>query len=235
MNIEKTLLTSGQRLKRARVLAGINTRREFQKKYKISANTLQGWEQDKNPLSKKGAKRLIEAFKHEGLLCTIEWLIHGKGMPPRPLEMSGDNSNGSLLTPETTHESVLKEEETIYEETQLFKKNNGNTIILNVCDNSMEPYYFNGDYIGGIRIPHSELNQYFGNFCIVELENNLILPRIIHPGIQNGTYTLSCTNPKTSVAPLNFYNVKVISAAPVLWHRRKLMTIKNKITPRSPA
>ena len=82
MNIEKTLITPGERLRRARVLAGLATRREFEAKYRISANTLQGWEQGKNPLSEKGAKRVVEAFTHEGLMCTLEWLLHGTGMPP---------------------------------------------------------------------------------------------------------------------------------------------------------
>ena len=71
MLIEKNLANSGDRLRRARILAGIATRREFEIKYQISANTLQGWEQGKNPLSKKGAKRIIEALKAEGVRASV--------------------------------------------------------------------------------------------------------------------------------------------------------------------
>ena len=44
-NIDKSLPTSGERLRRARILAGLTTRRAFEKQHRISANTLQGWEQ----------------------------------------------------------------------------------------------------------------------------------------------------------------------------------------------
>src|SRR3989344_9374349 len=97
MLIEKNLAHSGDRLRRARILAGIATRREFEKKYQISANTLQGWEQGKNPLSKKGAKRVIEALKAEGLMCSLEWLMHGSGVPPRPFEIANDVASDSDL------------------------------------------------------------------------------------------------------------------------------------------
>ena len=81
MSIDQALASSGERLRRARILAGISTRREFEEKHQISANTLQGWEQGKNPLSQKGARRVINALKEEGLICTVEWLINGTGMP----------------------------------------------------------------------------------------------------------------------------------------------------------
>src|SRR3990167_671549 len=102
MLIEKNLTNSGDRLRRARILAGIATRREFEIKYQISANTLQGWEQGKNPLSKKGAKRIIEALKTEGVICSLEWLMNGTGVPPRPFEM-----NHNDITSESDLENFL--------------------------------------------------------------------------------------------------------------------------------
>ena len=223
MEIEKSLMTPGDRLKRARVLAGISTRREFEKKHKISANTLQGWEQGKNPLSEKGAKRVVQAFKWEGLICSIDWLLHGKGMPPRPYEML----SAGLKNTESPQmgELNLREEENIYKETQLFKQQNPNSIILTVADDAMEPYLNVGDYIGGIQIPNEHLGRYTGNICILELENNLILPRLLQAGVRPGLYTAACTNPKTKITPLNLYDVKVICAAPILWHRRKLSSL----------
>ena len=226
MSLEKTLHTSGERLRRARILAGISTRREFEEKHGISANTLQGWEQGKNPLSEKGARRVAAALKGEGLICTIDWLIHGTGMPPRPYEMVSAGVSRSINTNPSLADMNLKEEESIYQEIQLFRQRNPHAIVLTVADNAMEPYYSIGDYIGGVQIPHEEIGLYLNSICILELENNLILPRYLQQGKFPNVYTASCTNPKTNTAPLNLYNVRILSAAPILWHRRKISSLR---------
>ena len=87
----------------------------------------------------------------------------------------------------------------------------------------MEPHYRMGDYIGGTRLTTPEaIAQFFGQACIVELCDHTIILRHIHPGKRPGTYTLSCTNHQSHSAPLNIFDAEIISAAPVLWHRRKL-------------
>jgi len=223
MLIEKNLTHSGDRLRRARILAGIATRREFEKKYHISANTLQGWEQGKNPLSKKGAKRIIEALKSEGLICSIEWLMEGAGMPPRPFEMLNANLSLEQDLQKTLTDIDLSEETAIYQELQTFKKHNPNPIIITVSDDGMEPHYRTGDYVGGTRLFTAEsIAPYLGQVCIVELSDHTILPRHIHPGRKPNTYTLSCTNHQSRGTSLNIFDTTIISAAPILWHRRKL-------------
>src|SRR3990167_7645884 len=136
MLIEKNLTHSGDRLRRARILAGISTRREFENKYHISANTLQGWEQGKNPLSKKGAKRIIEALKVEGLMCTLEWLMYGKGLPPRPFEMINHPLSKTSDPSSAITEANMSEESAIYEELQTFRTHNRNPIIITVSDDT---------------------------------------------------------------------------------------------------
>lgn len=228
MLIEKNLNHSGERLRRARVLAGIATRREFEKKYQVSANTLQGWEQGKNPLSKKGARRIIEALKAEGLICSMEWLIHGNGMPPRPFEMIHPNATLSENDMENAlSQTNLQEEQAIYEELQTFKTHNADPIIITISDDTMSPQYRVGDYVGGTRICNlSDIAAYFGQACIIELADHAILPRYVHPGTEPETVTLSCTNYQSKNPPLNIFNAKIISAAPILWHRRKLATLR---------
>lgn len=225
MNIDKSLPTSGERLRRARILAGLTTRREFEKKYNISANTLQGWEQGKNPLSEKGARRVVEAFKWEGLLCSVEWLMHGTGMPPRPYDMLNAGLKEPMKRDDVIAEQNIREEEVIYKETQVFKEQNVNSIILSVADDAMMPYYHVGDHIGGVQVFDTEIKKFVGNFCIIELENNLIVPRLLQQGSREGLFNVCCTNPTTNASPLNFYDVKVISAAPILWHRRKISSL----------
>lgn len=226
MTTIKTFTSSGERLRRARILAGISTRREFEEKHNISANTLQGWEQGKNPLSEKGARRVIEAFKKEGLICSIEWLVDGHGMPPRPYEMIHAGLRDEVQNDQSLVDFNLKEEEAIYKEIQLFRQLNNNAIVLTISDDSMEPYFSIGDYIGGCQIFSDHINEYMGKICIIELENNLILPRQLQPGKHPGCYTAACTNPQTSATPLNIYNVKIVSAAPILWHRRKISSLR---------
>lgn len=227
MLIEKNLTHSGDRLRRARILAGISTRREFEKKYHISANTLQGWEQGKNPLSKKGAKRVIEALKSEGLICAMEWLMDGKGMPPRPFEMLNPRITSNQASGEPLTDINLDEETAIYQELQIFKSHNPNPIIITISDDSMQPQFHPGDYIGGTRLCTPEaIAPYFGQACIVELSDHTILPRYIHPGTKSNTYTLSCTNHQSRMGPLNIFDTTIISAAPILWHRRKLSSLK---------
>lgn len=223
MNIEKTLITPGERLRRARVLAGLATRREFEAKYRISANTLQGWEQGKNPLSEKGAKRVVEAFNNEGLLCTLEWLLYGTGMPPRPYEMlrMGVNTNLKRLT-QNLEQLNLEEEERIYRETQLFREQYQGSIVLSIVDDSMLPYFKEGDHVGGVQVPNQDMHHYLNELCILELENNVILPRLLQKGSRDDVYTVSCTNPTSKSAPLNLIDVKIISVAPIIWHRKKL-------------
>ena len=226
MTTQKDYTSSGERLRRARILSGVSTRREFEEKHAISANTLQGWEQGKNPLSEKGARRVIEAFKKEGLLCSLEWLIHGHGMPPRPYEMVNAGLRQELHNDANLMDFNLREEQAIYNEIQLFRQQNMNSIVLSISDDSMEPYYSIGDYIGGCQISDSSITDYLHTVCIIELENNLILPRYIQSGKQQGVFTASCTNPRTAATPLNLYNVKIISAAPIIWHRRKISSLK---------
>lgn len=223
MLIEKNLTHSGERLRRARILAGISTRREFEKKYRVSANTLQGWEQGKNPLSKKGAKRIIEALKIEGLICSLEWLMHGAGVPPRPFEMSIMETSSETDLENLFSQLNLQEEQAIYQELQTFKSHNPNPIIITISDDAMAPLYRVGDYVGGVRLSKPEdIQQHIGEPCIVELADHTILPRVIHADAESGLYTLSSINFQSKAAPLNIFNARIISAAPIVWHRRKL-------------
>ena len=226
MTVEKTLSTSGERLRRARILAGLSTRREFEQKHDISANTLQGWEQGKNPLSIKGARRVAEALKKEGLICTIEWLVHGTGMPPRPFEMAQAGLREELHRDESLVEFNQREEQIIYREIQLFRQQTPNAIVLTIADDAMEPYYSIGDYIGGVQVFENEISHYVNSVCVLELENNLILPRYLQQGKAPNSFTASCTNPQTTASPLNIYNAKIISAAPIIWHRRKISSLR---------
>ncbi len=221
--IEERLTTPGERLKRARLLAGLETREMAERIIGISKNTLQGWEQNKNPLSKKGAETVTKKLKSLGWIISPDWLLRGNGLPPRSYEML----NTGIKEPErhdlTFAELNLKEEERIYQETQLFNQQYPNSIVLTVIDNAMEPFYSIGDYVGGTKLYGEDIKKCLGKTCIVELENHAIIPRFLQAGNQEGQYSICCSNYKTTAAaPLVQFNTKILSTAPILWHRRKL-------------
>ena len=58
----------------------------FCERHAISPHTLSTWEKGKKPVTEKGANKLIEAFAKEGILCSVEWLLHGVGLSPTTLE-----------------------------------------------------------------------------------------------------------------------------------------------------
>ncbi len=75
----------GKRLKFVRKLAGLS-RKQLEKKYGISANTVQSWEvAKKGGLTERGAHRILAVIQKEGINCSIEWLLYGTGAPPRPV------------------------------------------------------------------------------------------------------------------------------------------------------
>lgn len=72
----------GKRLKTLRKLADL-TREDIAERYAISASTLRSWEDGRaTGLTEQGARRIIGAFKSEGIQCNIGWLMYGKGNQP---------------------------------------------------------------------------------------------------------------------------------------------------------
>lgn len=59
------------------------TRRMFALRHNFSPGTLQNWECGRyQGLSMGAAESLLAAFKREGIQCSLEWLLHGKGQEP---------------------------------------------------------------------------------------------------------------------------------------------------------
>lgn len=225
MRIRKTPPTAGERVKLVRLLAGIPTRKAFEKTSNISCNTLQGWEQGKNRLPAKGAQRIADAVKSYGILCSIDWLMRGTGEAPRLFSMI--ESLPLSYQPKQFSFTQLKQEEDelIYKEMQFFKSNVPNSLVITVFEDAMEPFYSVGDCIGGVKVFQENIENYLGQHCIVELENNLIMARHLLPGSQRGRYTLVSTNSKTTATGKNQFDVCLLSVAPIIWHRRKLSAL----------
>lgn len=206
----------GKRLKIARMQTGLS-RAELEKKYGVSRLTQGNWENGKaGGLTEKGAKRMVYALKEEGLHCTLEWLLDGIGSAPYPTDrvFLGDESIQALRVSETIGFPGIEEERLT------FRRCNKDAIDLRVEDDGMLPFYRIGDYVAGIQYFGAEIEKAVGQDCIVLLKNKRLLLRHLRQAEEDG-FSLVCIYPDAKIRPYLLENQEIISAAPVIWHRRK--------------
>jgi len=180
----------------------------------IPLGTLQNWEEARfGGLSQKGAKLLVKGLFLLGVECTAEWLMYGTGNPPLIIFSS------RLQQPQ--------EEKIITQELKLFYQLNLNAVDVIITDDSMSPRFEPGDHVAGRRYFEDDINNAVGEPCIIHTqENSSILVRILQAGNKKGLYTLTCTNPSTHTENPLLENIKLFSAAPILWIRRKGASFK---------
>ena len=210
-------IRSGQRIRQARLLADYMTQVQFAEKYGISINTLKSWELGINSLSKAGAEKLSKAFIDAGINCSAEWLLYGTG-PFTLLEGLSDN----LRTLETNALPIDIEQysKAIDKEIAVFKTiPNAEVVIVN--DNGMEPFYFVGDYVGGIKFFPDQFKENFKPcHCIVQTSNNITLVRCVQPALTRIGFNIICTNLNTNT-DLSQNEVNLNYIAPIIWHRKR--------------
>ncbi len=85
------------RLKRLRNLANLS-RKEMCESSDLNINTLKGWELGRyGGLSLDGAYKLVRRVAAEGVFCTVEWLLHEDGLPPRvDMQKTGSSLESSI-------------------------------------------------------------------------------------------------------------------------------------------
>lgn len=201
--------TRGKRLKWLRKMADL-TRQNLFERYGIKVTTQRSWEQGcATGLTEQGARRIITALQKEGLNCSISWLLYGKGPAPT---IYTDIS--ATMTP-ATQDTAITAELTYFLETHV------NSTYFLINDDGMEPPFFLNNTIAGIQRFGNEIDTLLGLTCIVETESGQRLFRLIKKGSGKYQYHLCCTNINTSVKMPILYDTKLISAAPVIWHRKK--------------
>jgi len=186
-----TAKAKGQRLQHLRNLADLS-RQEFCDKYTFNRRTLKSWELgDYKGIPKNSAVKVLAAYFQEGIQCELQWLMHGTNQPPS-----------------------INQEKQIAKELEIFKQNNANSVVLLVNDNSMEPYFFPGDYVAGIKREENDIEALVGSDCIIETTDKQILLRHLEAGSKKYHYNISCANQIQK-------NIQLISAAQVILMRRK--------------
>ncbi|CZG83610.1 TPA: helix-turn-helix domain-containing protein [Legionella pneumophila subsp. pneumophila] len=218
--VKKDSSAMGQRIKRARMLAGLS-RKDLEEKHGISIHTLQSWELGRNPLNKAKAASLVEILNQYDVSCSIDWLLEGIGKGPSVIE--NEFQNYPFLA--DTVGNLLASEQAIQKEIDFFKTNNPNAVVITVSDDAMEPEYKVGDIVGGIKfINQNKKNQCVGHNCIVETTEGTFFRRLIK---SENKYLLVCNNNRTSVSDPVISADSILSIAPVIWHRWKFDALSN--------
>lgn len=210
--VESNTKTS-QRIKAARSIAGYSERKAFCLEFNFPLATLEAWERGKNPLTEKGAKRLVDILRNVGIYCSEEWLIEGKGISPRPLKemtsgIEADTSIGSLS------KNLI-----IAREISTFITLNKGAAVTILRDDAMLPFYEKGDYVGGVKRTGPHLKDAINKRCIIELASGKIIVRQLYQGKDPSTFNISAINLNSKSPPIAEHNVEIISAAPIVWHR----------------
>lgn len=211
----KSTIKLADRIKIARSMAGFPTRKVFCSRFNIPQPTLEAWERGKNPLTSKGAKRLVKALKEVGIFCSEDWLREGKGLSPRPFSEFSEMLK--VNPPESLH--ILAQNLKLAKEISTFTALHKDATVTLIRDDSMLPFYEEGDYVGGIKRIGPKLKDALHKRCIIELPNGTTTVRQLHLGADQQEYTLTATNPTTQVFPAIEHSIKIVSAAPIIWHR----------------
>ena len=191
------------------------SRGHFERVHAIPQQTLQGWEDARwGTLTDKGAKKLIQAYKQEGLHVTLEWLMYGVGSDPLAAHYKVSESS------HPGYQVVLTEQAIISQEIQLFHQHNPNAIDMIIQDDAMLSCLAPGDLVAGKRFFDQAIEQVLGLLCIVQTKAGVMLVRKLEQGSAPGLYTLSSLNPETTVSEPRLEDVSLFSAAPIIWIRK---------------
>lgn len=203
-----------ERIKTARSMAGYSERKAFCSRFSFPLATLEAWERGKNPLTLKGAKRLVDILREVGIYCSEEWLREGTGISPRPMEELSEGLKEDLQQSPELGKTLR-----IAKEISTFVTLNEDAVVTIVRDDAMLPFYSKGDYVGGIKLKGPDLREAIHKKCIIELLTGKVLVRQLYEGDGPQHFMISTVNLNTNVTPMTEHNVEVISAAPILWHR----------------
>ncbi len=213
----------GQRVRSLRALTGC-TREIFEKNTGINAATLRIWEcptKKNHGLTIKGANRIINALQKMNIYCTSDWLFYGIGNGP----ITSNTTNSPLVSDDSLSQFIpdllWEDEINIIREIEFFKRINKDATVISVTDDSMEPLYSIGDYVGGKKFFEEQILETLNHISIIELVDNTILIRKIKSGSTSGKYNLICLNIDTTSAQPILFDQLIISSAPIIWVRKK--------------
>lgn len=207
----------GDRLKLLRTELLRLSRNAMAEIYDIPAGTIQNWEDARHGgLTEKGARRFIDVLKSQGIDCKLEWLLYGIGQQPH--QLTTRHQRGGLQKIAATTQA--KEFDNVAKELMLFYEHTPNAVDIIVSDDAMLPRYLQGDHLAGKRYFNEDLNKLIGQDCIIQTQSGIVTVRQLLPGSKQSHYDLISINKESKIEDLNLFNMRIFSAAPVLWIRR---------------
>ncbi len=215
MNLDEERQAVIRRIKSARMLKSLS--QKDLEDFGVNTHTLQAWELGRNPLTERGAERLVDALDKAGIDCTVQWLFTGLGFGPRLKEIISDAPYQKFVKNAEVIDWDL--EKAIQIEIETFCQLNPQATVLRLADDAMAPFYSLGNYIGGIKIPREQFENYLGYDCIVETDKGTFFRRLVK---RNADYALICLNVKTTMTEPVILPTQIASVAPIVWHRSKL-------------
>jgi len=164
INVER-----GNRLKQCRAMLK-KTLKELGNAHQVSIGSLSSWESGSSLITEKNIHKIISMLATEGLICSKEWLLEGRG--EAPYLYSTQVKKG-----EKKPSFDLTDQFLFFKEIESFKKLHPEMLITLVKDDSMLPFLKTGDYVGGHVLSKNEYEREQGNICIVETEKGEYLIR----------------------------------------------------------
>jgi len=199
----------GNRLRQLVNFTGLS-QRDFAKKYGFKYSTLNAWLVGRLSLYLLTAKKLIDAFNQEGVVCSIDWLFDENS----PVLQSKDK-----IIPVSASDHLLPfyEDEFLLQEMTFLKKLNPNFTMLRVNDAAMKPIYNPGDYVGGAAVYGTGIQKLTGHVCIIETLDGQKSLRALHYIPEKKSYEgKSLTN--KAFPPVLIPESQLFFAARVFWH-----------------
>lgn len=208
----------GERLRRIRNLANLS-RRMLCDEAGININTFIGYEVGRyGGLTKKGADVIIPYLSSKGVYCSLDWLMNGIGKGPYiipDIQLSKTDK-----TDKTADSFVdISEDQKVGEELLLFRAHYRNAVDYQISDDAMLPIYKIGSYVAGIPCSGSSIQNIIGFDCIVQTDTRELMVRNLREGRTKNVYTLTGFNPHTTLNNPILYDVKLLFAAKIIWHR----------------
>lgn len=190
-------MSPGARIKMLRIVLGLS-RETFCARHNININTLTSIEIDRLKLSSKQLSKLKNAFEKEGLYVEPLWIKDAKGPAPTRFLAPIDRRPWRFL--EDWAASISR---------------NKDFVMTQVRDDSMEPFYFAGDLVGGFW--SAKVEELLGKRCIVDWSGRFHLGALF---CAQRTFFLAPANTKSSNVHISFQSPPA-RVAEVLWHIRK--------------
>ncbi|MBN1684154.1 MAG: hypothetical protein JW855_01780 [Gammaproteobacteria bacterium] len=210
------LTTPGKRLRYLRDKLIGRSRAYIEKKYKIPKDTLKVWEYKKTKLTQKAVNKCLKIYRNEGILVSESWIAEGLG--PMPQLFSHLDQSLQEISP-TYEYAQASDHQLLLQEADYFKKIAPNSVIFQVINEEMAPWYSPGDYVGGRCKYDKQIKTALGKDCIVKTKDNKIYFRRLFESNKKGRYNLLCLNPSWSATEPVIFDAQIDYAAPVIWHR----------------